>query len=318
MSPKIYHNGVFDLLHVGHIEQFKKLSQLGDLYIGVHSDKDAKSYKRETIISYNDRCQMILACKYVTNVIYNTKLEITEQFIIDNNIDFVVCSKYEESYHKDPKRLGVLIVMGNARENISTTQIINKISKTNVNTTFPDSTILYKRYLTVWNRVKNINGNNIQFDVVGRSGPYPNCVCIFPFNTHDSTVTIIKEYHQGTNEWKYGLPAGYFELEKHGDVLNAAQAELSEECKLTNGTWFNLLPEGYSELKWVTNKVVPFLCINPVSDLNPKKQDVEENIILKKIHIRDLYSLIIQGKVSLTSTLTMLIAMNYLEKNTLS
>ena len=59
------------------VKYFKQLSQLGDLYVGVHSDQDMLSYKRKPIICYNERLFCVKSCRYVTDIIENTKLDFT-------------------------------------------------------------------------------------------------------------------------------------------------------------------------------------------------------------------------------------------------
>lgn len=173
---------------------------------------------------------------------------------------------------------------------------------------------LWKRFLTVWNRTTLVNEKPIEWDVVGRAQthPGPNCVCIFPYHTEDNTVTVIKEYHQGTDEDKYGLPAGYYEPEKHKDIVDAARFELSEETCLKDGTWYNLLPKGYSELKWVTNKVVPFLVVDPNEDLDPKPMDAVECITRMRVPVDKVMEYILTGQFNLTSAQTAIQSMHYL------
>jgi glycerol-3-phosphate cytidylyltransferase-like family protein/ADP-ribose pyrophosphatase YjhB (NUDIX family) len=282
---------------------------MGNVYVGVHSDKDATSYKRAPIINYTDRCFQVESCKYVTGVIYNTELEITKDFIEANGIDIVACSKYDEKYHKDPQELGILLIMGNARDDVSTTDIIKNIKNNNIQ----NNDQLFKRYLTVWNRKKVIKGKEIEFDVVGRAGPYPNCVCIFPYNTTTDCIYLIKEYHQGVDELKYGLPGGYYEIKKHKDINDAARAELSEECHLRDGKLINLLSKGYSELKWVTNQVVPFICIDPVEEITSLECDPEEDIEIVKVNWDELMEIIRNGDMTPTSVYATLLAVEYIE-----
>src|SRR5690348_8354774 len=98
-KKKVYCNGVFDMFHAAHVAYLKKASQYGELYVGVHSDEDAASYKRTPIMSYAERCAVVQDCKYVHAVIPDTKLEIKEDFIQQNGIDIVVCSNPDTRYH---------------------------------------------------------------------------------------------------------------------------------------------------------------------------------------------------------------------------
>ena len=58
--------------------------------------------------------------------------------------------------------------------------------------------------------------------------------------------------------------------------LHAAQCELSEEARLTGGEWIRLLPPahpGISELKWSTNRFMPWLVLDAVPDSAPLPRD---------------------------------------------
>ena len=56
----IYATMVGDLFHRGHLEFIKKAKRLGNfLIIGLHPDDLAKRYKREPIISFEDRKKII-------------------------------------------------------------------------------------------------------------------------------------------------------------------------------------------------------------------------------------------------------------------
>lgn len=316
-DEKIYCNGAFDLFHAGHVKYLETIADFGDVYVGVHSDADMASYKRTPVVTYEERCVMVKNCKWVCDVIPGTKLDITEDFIRANNIDVVVCTDYDEKYHADPKRMGILKIVPRVHSitddsRTSTTDLIKRIKRYPFYETVEDGSILHKRYLTVWSRTRNVNGKDVMFDVVGRPGPYPNCVCIFPYDSKRQVVYMIKEYHQGTDEIKYGLPAGYYEPKKHTSLQHAAKCELSEEGKLKGGRWTNMLEEGYSELKWVTNKVVPFVCIDPEYDDRVLQGDAEENCKQVCVSLPEVMKLIREGKVTLTSLMTIILAFDHI------
>lgn len=105
MSKRIWVNGCFDVLHVGHIELLKYAKSLGDeLIVGIDSDKRIKSMKGETR-PYNklmDRKRMLEAIKYVDRVVvFGTDTELNN--LVDNfNIDIMVVG----SEYKDKKVIG--------------------------------------------------------------------------------------------------------------------------------------------------------------------------------------------------------------------
>jgi ethanolamine-phosphate cytidylyltransferase len=68
----VYISGSFDLLHNGHIETLKKAKELGHfLYVGVWADDVTKFYRGANypLLSLHERVLMLLACKYVDDVV---------------------------------------------------------------------------------------------------------------------------------------------------------------------------------------------------------------------------------------------------------
>ncbi len=67
----VFTNGVFDVLHVGHIELFKFCKSLGKVIIGLNSDRTTKLLKGEHRPIYNeqDRKKMLEAIRYVDKVV---------------------------------------------------------------------------------------------------------------------------------------------------------------------------------------------------------------------------------------------------------
>lgn len=65
-------NGVFDILHIGHIRYLKKAKKLGDfLIVALNSDASVKKIKgtRRPINSENDRAEALAALEFVDNVV---------------------------------------------------------------------------------------------------------------------------------------------------------------------------------------------------------------------------------------------------------
>ena len=83
-GEKNYVDGIFDLFHRGHLESFKFIKSKYKnckLYVGVISDDDAKSYKRKPILTMDERIKVIESCKYVSLIIKDAPLIITEEFL---------------------------------------------------------------------------------------------------------------------------------------------------------------------------------------------------------------------------------------------
>ncbi len=70
--------GVFDLLHKGHVELFRRAKELGDHLIVAVQDGDFIHKYKPTALIYNstaDRMYMVKSIRYVDEVItYTTKL----------------------------------------------------------------------------------------------------------------------------------------------------------------------------------------------------------------------------------------------------
>ncbi|KAI8927839.1 hypothetical protein BC831DRAFT_451250 [Entophlyctis helioformis] len=177
----------------------------------------------------------------------------------------------------------------------------------------------YKRFLSVWSRrVRFADGREIDWDVAGHNTHVPTFATVFPFNTKTKTVRVIIEYAQGPNVMTYSLTAGGFDPNKHKDILETAQHELSEEARLHNGVWIRLIPDdhdGIPELKWCRNKFVPFLVLDADDDLTPRERDAEENIQVVDLPLDDLQQHILRGLVMLPAVQTTLMATDWLKRN---
>ena len=70
----IYTGGTFDLFHAGHANFLQRCAQLGDaVVVSLNTDEFIEEYKgKPPVISYADRMDVLMACRYVDNVIPNT------------------------------------------------------------------------------------------------------------------------------------------------------------------------------------------------------------------------------------------------------
>jgi len=75
--------GVFDLLHYGHYELFRRAKELaghnGKLIVAIQEDEFVTKYKPETKLFYdwNKRAQMISALRYVDEVVPYSDIDIS-------------------------------------------------------------------------------------------------------------------------------------------------------------------------------------------------------------------------------------------------
>lgn len=129
---RVYVDIVGDLFHSGHVEFFKKARAFGDyLIVGVLADDTVEEYKREPILSLEERIKVIEACKYVDEVVVAPPLRLTEELVKKLQINYVV---HGDDFNKDllEDQYGVALRLGIFRTvpytpGISTTAIIRRI-----------------------------------------------------------------------------------------------------------------------------------------------------------------------------------------------
>ena len=129
----VFTNGVFDILHVGHLTYLEEAGNLGDvLVVGVNSDRSVKTNKgdKRPINSEKNRAYVLLGTKFVDYaVIFDEKTPEKLLDVLKPDVH-VKGGDYKKEDLPETK-----IVEGNGGEvkilsfvdNVSTTQIINKI-----------------------------------------------------------------------------------------------------------------------------------------------------------------------------------------------
>ena len=138
----VYTDGIFDLFHRGHVEYlkackniFKDLEEVEEVFliVGIINDKDATGYKRIPIYNENDRYEIIENIKCVNKIIKDAPLIITQDFMDQHKIDYVIHS-FSNSNDEGAQNefFKVPIQMGKFKKiqyysSISTTDIIKKI-----------------------------------------------------------------------------------------------------------------------------------------------------------------------------------------------
>ena len=129
----VFTNGVFDILHVGHLTYLEEARELGDvLIVGVNSDRSVKTNKgdKRPINSEKNRAEMLLGLKFVDfTVIFDEKtpenlLDLLKPDIHVKGGDYKKEDLPEtEIVEKNGGEVKILSFV----DNISTTEIINKI-----------------------------------------------------------------------------------------------------------------------------------------------------------------------------------------------
>lgn len=132
----VWTNGVFDLLHVGHIRSFRDAGALGDiLIVGINSDASVRAIKGDArpVVTQSHRAEMIAALEMVDFVtIYE---EPTPVAILERLRPDIHCksAEYADGAKPMPERETVLGYGGRieilpVHDVPSTTQIIERIA----------------------------------------------------------------------------------------------------------------------------------------------------------------------------------------------
>ena len=129
----VFTNGVFDILHIGHLTYLEEARGLGDvLIVGVNSDRSVKTNKgdKRPINPEENRAEMLLGLKFVDfTVIFDEKtpenlLDLLKPDIHVKGGDYKKEDLPEtEIVEKNGGEVKILSFV----DNISTTEIINKI-----------------------------------------------------------------------------------------------------------------------------------------------------------------------------------------------
>lgn len=132
--------GSWDILHIGHVRYLIEASRYGDvLIVGVDSDVSVKLYKGEgrPIIPQHERVEMVsyLECVNVVTLVTDVDAHGKWQYgllkAVRPDVFIAVEDSYPEQQRRDIRRhCGNLIVLPRQAEETSSTNIIQKIIKT--------------------------------------------------------------------------------------------------------------------------------------------------------------------------------------------
>jgi rfaE bifunctional protein nucleotidyltransferase chain/domain len=128
----IWTNGCFDLLHAGHVDYLNKAARLGDLIVGITSDKTLMKEKGRIIIPEDERALIVsnLACVKGVVIVDNVAriLENLKPDVYVKGGDYNIETINQEE-RKVVESYGGKIAFIPVVRNISTTKIIDKIRK---------------------------------------------------------------------------------------------------------------------------------------------------------------------------------------------
>lgn len=129
---RVYADMVGDLFHAGHVEFFKKARAFGNyLIVGVHANDVVEGYKRNPILTLEERVAVISACRYVDEVVIAAPLNPSAEFLKEHQIDYVVHGddfnpELVHAQYEEAIKLGIFRSVPYT-PGISSTQIIKRI-----------------------------------------------------------------------------------------------------------------------------------------------------------------------------------------------
>jgi glycerol-3-phosphate cytidylyltransferase len=135
--PVVYTGGTFDLPHKGHYRLLKRAAEIGTVVVALNTDEFIQSYKgRPPVLSYEERKEALLACRWVDEVVPNvggTDSKIAIEMVQPDYIiigsdwarkDYYLQMSFTQDW-LDKRGIGLIYVP--YTEGISTTDIKNRM-----------------------------------------------------------------------------------------------------------------------------------------------------------------------------------------------
>lgn len=137
---KLYTGGTFDLFHAGHVNFLRQCKRLAEkVIVSLNTDEFIEQYKSKLpIISYNDRKEILLSCKYVDEVVENSNGEDSKPTIVEVKPDIIAIGDdwAKKDYYKQMNFTqewlddrDILLVYIPYKQGISTTEIKARLQK---------------------------------------------------------------------------------------------------------------------------------------------------------------------------------------------
>jgi len=135
---KIYTGGTFDLFHRGHVNFLRQCKEIGNyVVVSLNTDDFIERYKgKPPIMTYDERKEVLLSCRYVDEVIPNTDGEDSKPTILTVQPKFLVIGSdwAKKDYYKQMNftqkwldENNIILIYIPYTENISTTLIKEKL-----------------------------------------------------------------------------------------------------------------------------------------------------------------------------------------------
>jgi len=130
---KIWVNGSFDILHIGHIRLLEFASKLGKVRVGVDTDERIKEKKGDTrpFNSLQDRISMLSSIKFVDSIVHFSSDEELESRIRDWESSTIVIGSDYRNKNIIGSHLVEQIIFFDRIPNKSTTQILSYENSSN-------------------------------------------------------------------------------------------------------------------------------------------------------------------------------------------
>ncbi|MDB6001917.1 MAG: glycerol-3-phosphate cytidiltransferase [Rhizobacter sp.] len=115
--------GTYDLIHVGHVRLWQRIKERFDVLIVAVSTDEFNAIKgKRSAVPYADRVEMVLACRYVDQVIPEQTWEQKAHDIAQHNVDAFVMGSDWEGRFDELKPLCEVVYLPRT-EGISSTEI---------------------------------------------------------------------------------------------------------------------------------------------------------------------------------------------------
>ena len=128
---KVWTNGCYDILHVGHIKLFKYAKSLGDtLMVGVDSDSRVKELKgmSRPINNQYDRQEVLLSNQYVDEVVIFNSADDLRNLIKTNDIHTMVVGEEYRNKEVIGSEHCQEVMFFTKIKGLSSTQILDEIN----------------------------------------------------------------------------------------------------------------------------------------------------------------------------------------------
>ena len=128
---RVYADMIADLFHYGHVEFLRKARSLGDyLLVGIHRDDVSLAYKRQPILTMEERIASVAGCRYADEVLPDAPLVVDQAWVEKHRIDLVVHGddfneEQSENLYGVPIRMGIFRTVPYTA-GISTSDIIRR------------------------------------------------------------------------------------------------------------------------------------------------------------------------------------------------